>query len=213
MLGKIHDKPKMDIKTNDGGVSFELDYSGKIVIITKDEHSRLVARAKEFDKVLDEMCKDVNEMMLQHQREVNRLEQEKRQLEEQLKQAKAKTMRGQTEAERQRNRAEALLNRQGQGRPVLLTAKHKAYIEANKEYLKIFGGKMTAKDMEGELVHRQGYAGGYEPVAKYIRELKRADSEHLQVSEQLRQVQVQADTEPPANVLETMGVDLKDLGF
>lgn len=180
-------KPTMDIKQYEGGERFSINYDGEIQIITLNYYNKLkreAQRAIEFEnelelsklKYLTKISKleaEIENGKVEQQRLRNRLEEQERKFEKRVAVIKSNNNRMLSDKDKQLKRIEGLLNRQGKGRPVVLTNNHKRLIEHNLRNLKVAGrkGGITIKDIEAHLVQHMGYTGGYEPVRAYVSEL------------------------------------------
>lgn len=181
---KEHNKPIMDIKKYKSGERLSIDYSGTIQIITTDLWNRLINKSNKYEEVkqeleqLKEQHKNEIESLkrnyeLENQRLRNQLAEQERKAQERLDTLKAQANRKLSEQERQMQRVQALMNRQGKGRPTALTEEQKAIIQRLLPQLKQFGGTHTIKDLETHLVQSYGYTGGYEAIRAYVADLKK----------------------------------------
>lgn len=180
---KIQNKPSMDIIKHKSGERLSIDYSGTIQIITTDLWNRLTNQASKYKETkqelerLKEQHKNEIESLkqdyeLENQRLRNQLAEQGRKAQEQLSTLKAQANRKLSEQERQMQRVQALMNRQGKGRPSALTERQKATIRYLVPQLKQFGGAVTIKDLEAHLVQNHGYTGGYEAIRAYVASLR-----------------------------------------
>lgn len=187
MQNKIHNTPKMDIKQHSNGEGLSIDYDGKIQIITQNKYRQLVDSAKkakelqkkmtekenEKNKEIEKLKEDFNSEKSLLQKEINELKSRNENLKNYIDDLLADN--ANLSAEKQRSRKiQALANRQGKGRPQLLTQEHKQWIYNNLHELKMFGGNLTIKDMEQYLVIHKGYYGGYEPIRAFVSQFKKS---------------------------------------
>lgn len=177
----MQDKPKMDINLEDGGVSAEIIYTGNIVISTKEEYARLKQKAVCFDKEKKDWEVKEGDYKLEIQRLKNQLQTQEQNHERALRNLRVQANQRMSEQEKQAQRANLLLERQGKGRPSLLTDDHKNFIEKCFIYAKTAIlvnalGKYipldTATDYQTYLTYEMGYTGGYEPVRAFVAEMK-----------------------------------------
>lgn len=187
MQDKIHKKPSLDIKRYSDGERYSINYDGEIQIITLNHYNKLVNKANEVSKLKGEIERlkykynfDIKSLeskvengLVEQQRLRNQLKEQERKFEERIAVLKSNNHRVLSDKDKQLQRAEALLNRQGKGRPGVLANNHKYLIERNLNKLKVAGrgGDLTIKDVEAYLVKEMGYTGGYEPVRAYVSEL------------------------------------------
>lgn len=187
MQDKTPNKPIMDIKQYEGGERFSINYDGEIQIITLNYYNKLkreAQRAVEFEnelelskfKYLTEISKlkaEIENGKVEQQRLRNQLKEQERKFEERVAVIKSNNNRMLSDKDKQLQRVESLLNRQGKGRPGVLTDEHKRAIERNFNSLKVagMGGEKTIKELEAALVTKMSYTGGYEVVRAYVSEL------------------------------------------
>lgn len=181
---KEHNKPIMDIKRYMNGERLTIDYSGTIQIITTDLWTRVTNQAskyketkQELDQLKEQHKNEIESLKrnyeLENQRLRNQLAEQERKAQERLDTLKAQANRKLSEQERQMQRVQALMNRQGKGRPTALTEEQKTAIQRLLPQLKQFGGTHTIKDLEAYLVENHGYTGGYEAIRAYVAELRK----------------------------------------
>lgn len=172
MNDNAQDKPKMDIKRYNEGSFLEIDYTGKIILVTKDEFSRLKNKVSRLVKEKREWQKREADYVTEVNRLKNQLKAQADKHKKELAELKGRYNSRLTDAQRQQARADAFTNRQGKGRPPALTPKQQEEVKRNLRQLKKFGGTKYITDLEDYLVHNHDYAGGYESLRSYVSELE-----------------------------------------
>lgn len=151
-LESILNKPKMDIFRSKEDDSIKLSYSGDIIIDTLENQKKLRSKLVNLEKIVNSQ-----------KEKLEKLENELKQAKMELKKEKENTEKANRKFERLRERWRAFEERQGKGRPTVLTEKFMQYLN-----LYCLDPKVTAMDAF-RMLKKYGYEGEYETVRKYVK--------------------------------------------
>ena len=143
---KIQNRPKMEIKLHQKLGAYEINYSGSLMIITKED------------------LKKINDQFIAYEKKIAKLTSDFDIAKDQIKSLKSELAETKSDKEKVEDKLNAFLNYQRNGRPPVLSDEHKNIIKT------LYGKKMSVADIHKALILQFGFKGNYETVRKYIRD-------------------------------------------